>query len=159
MGSTAIIRGFKVSVAALDAFLAAHNVDETYGAPPFYADHPDGDKISKLFFSKVSQHDPNADKNRFRVLIPWIRAMSGRPKTAYVAYTWAAVEAHREIRLDEDIPAAIPVGFEELRREILAYGRDVEEGIVDEGKMGVYLVVTYEIRGYYKEGWAAAEGL
>lgn len=87
MGSTTIIRGFKVSVAALDAFLAANSVDETYGGPPFYGKHPDEDPISKLPFSKVSQHDP------------------------------------------------------------------------DEGKLGVYLVVTYDICGYYGEEMHSSEGL
>jgi hypothetical protein len=75
MGSTTIIRGFKVSVAVLDAFLAANNVDKTYGAPPFYEGYPDKDPISKLLFSKVSRHDPDADKNRFCVLIPSIAGM------------------------------------------------------------------------------------
>jgi hypothetical protein len=84
MGSTTIIHGFKVSVTALDAFLSANNVDETYGAPPFYEEHPDEDPISKLLFSKVSQHGPDADKNRFRVLIPSIAGM-GRAETAYIA--------------------------------------------------------------------------
>src|SRR5690349_1763323 len=43
MGSTTLVRGFKVSVATLDAFLAANNVYETYGTPPFYGRHPDKD--------------------------------------------------------------------------------------------------------------------
>ncbi len=160
MGSTTIIRGFKVSVATLDAFLAANNVDETYGTPPFYGSHPDKDDISKLLFAKISHHNPNADKNRFRVLIPSVEGM-GRAKTAYVAYVWAAVQAHREVRLDEDLPAEVPAGFEELRQEVLGYGRDVEDAnkIADEGKMSVYLVVTYDIRGYYGEELGRSEGL
>ncbi len=150
MGSTTIIRGFKVSVATLDAFLTANDVDETDGTPPFYQHHPDNDNISKLLLAKISQHDSDADKNKFRVLIPSIEGR-GRCKTAYVAYAWAAVMAHREIEMDEDLPTEVPKGFMELREEILGYGKDIrDEGkIADDGKLGLYVVVTYEIRGYY----------
>ena len=159
MGSTTILRGFKVSVATLDAFLAANGVDETYGTPPFYSRHPDEDPISKLLLSKVSQHDPAADKNRFRVVIPLVEGM-GHSKTAFVPYAWAAVRVQREVDLDRDLPAEIPKGFEELRQEILGYGKDVKDKdrIGDEGKLGVYLVVTYEIRGYYGESLDRLEG-
>jgi hypothetical protein len=160
MGSTTIIRGLKVSVATLDTFLAANDVDETYGTPPFYKRHPDEDPISRLLFSKISPHDPDADKNRFRVLIPLVEGM-GHAKTAYVAYTWAAVQVHRELKMDEDLPAEVPKGFEELRQEILGYGKDTndEDRIADEGKMGVYMVATYDIRGYYGYGLGESEGL
>ncbi|KAK3897074.1 hypothetical protein C8A05DRAFT_39376 [Staphylotrichum tortipilum] len=160
MGSTTILRGFKVSVATLDAFLAANDVDETYSTPPFYKQHPDGDAISRLLFSKVAQHDPAADKNRFRVLIPEVEGMA-HAKTAYVAYAWAPVRAHRELKLDEDLPAEVPKGFEELRKEVLGYGEGIkdEDRVADEGKMGVYMVVTYDIRGSYGPGLAESEGL
>ncbi|KAK4031249.1 hypothetical protein C8A01DRAFT_21507 [Parachaetomium inaequale] len=160
MGSTTLIRGFKVSVATFDAFLAANNVYETYGTPPFYGRHPDKDPISKLLFAKISQYDSDADKNKFRVLIPAIEG-AGRSKTAYVAYAWAAVRAHREIKMDEDLPAGVPKGFEELRQEILGYGKDVGDGdkIADEGKLGIYMVVTYDIRGDYGDELDRSEGL
>jgi len=54
MGSITILRGFKVSVAVFDAFLAANHVDETYGTPPFYRDHPDKDAISVLLYTKIT---------------------------------------------------------------------------------------------------------
>ncbi|CAP62072.1 uncharacterized protein PODANS_5_490 [Podospora anserina S mat+] len=163
MGSTTIIRGFKLSVATLDAFLSANNVDETYGTPPFYEHHlEDKDPISKLLFSKISHFDPNADKNKFRVLIPSIEGI-GRAKTAYVAYAWAAVRVHREVKMDEDLPEEIPKGFEELRQEILSYSGkgDVkeEDKVQEEGKIGIYLVVTYNIRGYYGKEFSSKEGL
>ena len=159
MGSTTIIRGFKVSVPTLDVFLAANNEYETYGTPPFYRDHPNKDAISKLLFSRVAQHDPDADKNRFRVLMPSLESW-GRAKTAYVAYAWAAVVAHREVKMDKDLPPEIPKGFEELRQEILGHGKDVkeEDKIADEGSLGVYMVVTYDIRGYYGEELLTSEG-
>ncbi|KAK4039494.1 hypothetical protein C8A01DRAFT_36533 [Parachaetomium inaequale] len=160
MGSTTLIRGFKVAVATLDAFLAANDVDETYGTPPFYGDHPDKDSISRLLFAKIAQHDPTADKDRFRVLIPSIEGMA-RAKTAYVAYAWVPVRAHREVKMDENLPAEIPKGFEELRQEVLAYEMDAkdENKIADEGKLGMYLVVTYDIRGYYGLELDNSEGL
>ncbi|KAK3896581.1 hypothetical protein C8A05DRAFT_39877 [Staphylotrichum tortipilum] len=160
MGSTTLIRGFKVSVATFDAFLRANNVYETYGTPPFYKEHPDKDPISKLLFAKISQHDPDADKNKFRVLIPHIRGFTGS-QTAYVAYAWAAVVAHREVKMDEDLPVEVPTGFEELRQDILGYGKDIGEGdkIADEGKLGIYMVVTYDIRGSYGDELYRSEGL
>jgi hypothetical protein len=128
-------------------FLAAHSVDETYGAPPFYSDHPDND-VSKLLFSKVSQLNSNADKSRFRVMITSVQG-AGRFKTAYVTYAWATVVAHREVDMERDLPAEVPKGFEELRAEILGFGKGVvgQDRVVDDGRMGVYLVVTYDIRG------------
>lgn len=160
MGSTTLIRGFKVSVATFDAFLAANHVYETYGTPPFYGHHPDKDPISKLLFAKISQYDSDADKDKFRVLIPAIEGV-GRSKTAYVAYTWAAVRAHREIKMDEDLSARVPKGFEELRQEILGYEKDVGDGdkIADEGKLGIHMVVTYDIRGDYGDKLDRSEGL
>jgi hypothetical protein len=48
-------------------------------------------------------------------------------------------------------------GFKELRQEIMGYGKEVQDRdkIVHEGKLGVYLVVTYEIRGYYEEMYSS----
>ncbi|KAK4098478.1 hypothetical protein N658DRAFT_499336 [Parathielavia hyrcaniae] len=160
MGSTTLIRGFKVSMATLDAFLGANSVYETYGTPPFFAHHPDKDPISQLLFAKISEHDSDADKNKFRVLIPAIEC-AGRSRTAYVAYAWAAVRANRETKIDEDLPAEIPKGFEKLRQEILGYGKNVGHGdkIPDEGKLGIYMVVTCDIRGDYGDELDRSEGL
>ncbi|KAK3996580.1 hypothetical protein QBC44DRAFT_317177 [Cladorrhinum sp. PSN332] len=140
--ATTILRGFKVSVAALDLFLEANGVNRTYATPPFANEHPDG-AVSQLLFQKVAAHNPDADKNGFRVLIPTLEAMADS-KTAYVSYVWTVVKAHRELKIEEDLPADIPKGFEELRREILSFGKDVSEGdkITDEGKTGLYLVVN-----------------
>ncbi|KAI8713420.1 hypothetical protein NCS52_01286700 [Fusarium sp. LHS14.1] len=150
MGSTTLLRGFKVSISTLDAFLYANGVYETYGTPPFYKDHPDKDEISKLFYTKITQAGGTADKNRFRVMIPLMEG-HGKSTVAYVTYAWLTVYAHREVLLDEDLPTAVPEGFEELRREILSFGEKLGDNdkIVDEGKMGLFLVHIYEIRGLY----------
>lgn len=150
MGSTTLLRGFKVSISTLDAFLDANGVDETYGTPPFYKDHPDKDEISKIFYAKIAQAGGTADKNRFRVMIPLIEG-HGKSTVAYVTYAWVTVYAHREVLLDEDLPTAVPGRFEELRREILSFGQklDDRDKIADEGKVGLFLVHTYEIRGLY----------
>jgi hypothetical protein len=70
--------------------------------------------------------------------------------TAYVTYSWVEVSArpdavHREVKLEQDLAAEAPKGFEELRAEILAFGDQVaaEKKVADEGKMGLYLVFTY----------------
>ncbi|RSL73902.1 hypothetical protein CEP54_000109 [Fusarium duplospermum] len=151
MGSTTLLCGFKVSIGTLDAFLDANGVDETDGTPPFYEDHPDKDEISKLLYAKITQAGGTADKNRFRAMIP-LKEGRGKSTVAYVTYVWLTVYAHREVLLDEDLPIAVPEGFEELRREILSFGEKIEtvDKIADEGKMGLFLVHIYEIRGLYK---------
>ena len=150
MGSTTILRGFKISAAVLDTFLAANNVYETYGTPPFYKDHPDDDRISVLLHAKIAKEDKDADKNKFRVMIPSLRG-SARSEVAYVTYTWVTVFAHRELAMDEDLPAKVPLGFEGLRQEILSFRDTVPDGhqILDEGHMGLYVVYTHDIRGLY----------
>jgi hypothetical protein len=146
-GSTTLLRGFQVSVAALNAFPVANNVDETFGTPPFYNRHPDRDPISKLLLAKIARFDQKADKAKFRVIMPSVEGDTAT--TAYVTYAWVSVEVHREVNLDHNLPAEPPKGFQELRSEILSFGDKVaaKERIVDDGKMGVYLVFTYNIRG------------
>jgi len=150
MGSTTILRGFKVSAAVLDAFLAANGVDKTYGTPPFYQDHPDKDRISMLLHSKVSQTYADADRNSFRVMIP-SREGHSDSTVAYVTYAWVTIYAHRELDMDEDLPIRVPPGFEDLRREVLSFCGSVpdQDKLPDEGRMGLYAVYTYEIRGLY----------
>ncbi|ROV91881.1 hypothetical protein VMCG_09157 [Cytospora schulzeri] len=124
MGSTTILRGFKVSVATLDAFLI------------------------------ITQAGGTADKKCFRVMIP-SREGHDRSTVAYVTWSWATLYVHREIVLDYDLPGEIPAGFEELRREMLSYGEGIREGeggrlpAEDEGKIGLYIVYTHDIRGIY----------
>ncbi|KAK4184077.1 hypothetical protein QBC35DRAFT_67914 [Podospora australis] len=143
--ATTILGGFKVSVAAFDRFLGANNLEleRTYGNPPFAHQHPDG-PISQLLFRKVSTYNAGADKNGFRVTIPTLSALPSMSKTAYVSYTWTAVRAHRELELEEDLPAEIPKGFEELRQEIPSFEQEIgeDEEITNAGKMGLYLVVN-----------------
>jgi hypothetical protein len=79
MGSTTILRGFKVSVAVLDAFLAANGVDETNGTPPLYKHHPDEDLISE-----ITKAGGTANKNKFRVIIP---SREGYNPTSHMLHT------------------------------------------------------------------------
>ncbi|KEY72362.1 hypothetical protein S7711_10405 [Stachybotrys chartarum IBT 7711] len=150
MGSTTILRGFKVSVAILDAFLAANGVDETNGTPPFYEDHPDKDPISILLYTKITMAGGTANKDKFRVMIP-SREGHNKSNVAYVTYAWVTVYAHRELRLDNDLPMEIPTGFEELRKEILSFGDGIDDGnkVANEGWMGLFIVYTHDIRGLY----------
>ncbi|KAK0732350.1 hypothetical protein B0T21DRAFT_260212, partial [Apiosordaria backusii] len=141
--STAFYNRFRVLISTLDDFLDANIQDRTEGVPPFYQHHPDQDPISRLLFSKVSAVDPAADKHKFRVLIPSVEG-SPRCPVAYITYAWATVMAHRELKLEGDLPEEVPHGFEELRREVLSFGKGEDE---EDGKMGVYMVTTYEIRG------------
>ncbi|KAK4163007.1 hypothetical protein QBC43DRAFT_213706, partial [Cladorrhinum sp. PSN259] len=155
--TTTILRGFKVSPSVFDAFLKANKVDETYGFPPFYKKHPDKDAISRLLYAKVSAVDPNADRARFRILVP---SFPGTPDecsdTIYIPYAWAAVRLQRELNLDEYLPNEVPRGFEELRKEILGFAETVrtKDKIApeEEGKLGVYMLVTWGIRGEMPRG-------
>lgn len=153
-GSTSILRGFKVSVAVLDAFLAANGVDETFGYPPFYSEHPDKDPISVLLSSKIAAaagaEAAGVDKSRFRVLIPQCEGLN-HSTVAYVTQAWATVYAHRELDIDRDLPSEAPAEFEGLKREILSFTErvDASDRIQDEGRSGVFMVYTYDIRGEF----------
>jgi hypothetical protein len=94
--------------------------------------------------------DAAADKNRFRVMMP-AREGHGRSEVAYVTHSWVSVYAHRELDMDEDLPAEVPAGFEELRQEVLSFCGAVpdEHKLREEGRMGLYVVYTYDIRGLY----------
>lgn len=152
-GSTTLLRGFKVSVAVLDAFLVANGIDETFGTPPFYQDHPDKDPISRLLVNKIAAAIGLAaavDKFRFRVLIP--SAEGHNPSTvAYITHAWVTVYAHREVDMERELPAELPAGLEKLREEVLGFAEQVHaaDRIPDEGKLGIYLVHTYDARGNF----------
>lgn len=62
-----------------------------------------------------------------------------RSSHAYVAYSYVHVYAQRRITPDVP-PEQVPVGFEELRQEILGYSKDREE--IGEGLMGLFIVFT-----------------
>lgn len=152
MGSTTILRGFRVSVIVLDSFLRANRVDETYGTPPFFTRHPDNDPISILIYKRLVEFTGDAsmiDKNDYRVAIPHVEGHQ-TSRAAYVTYAWQVVRAHREIDLKK-LPAEPPVAFEQLRKEIMSFGEglDNEERISNDGKLGLYAVHTYEIRGSF----------
>lgn len=142
MVAVTLLRGLKVPVSTLDAFLATNGVDETYGAPPFTEDHPEKDAISALLHAKLG---PDSHPQRMaRVIIPQRKGMN-RSTVAYVAYAWVMVFAHRQIQLDADLPADAPVTFEALCSEILAFGHDGDAGSdSSEGTVGLFLVNTDE---------------
>ncbi|KAK4163279.1 hypothetical protein QBC43DRAFT_319827 [Cladorrhinum sp. PSN259] len=144
--ATTILRGFKVSSAALDLFLEANGVPRLYSSAPFADSHPD-DFPSKLLFNKIISHDPNADKNRFRVLMPSFNGWHEQSKVAFVSYVWTVVKFYRELDVDKDLPPEVPKGFEELRQEILSFEKDVvseQDKVKDSGKISLYLVVNDE---------------
>ncbi|KAH7140849.1 hypothetical protein EDB81DRAFT_609990, partial [Dactylonectria macrodidyma] len=149
LGSTTILRGFKISVACLDAFLQANGVDETYGTPPMLQKHPDDGPISALLYSKITAAGGTSNKHGFRVLIP-SREGHNASTVAYVAYSWITIYAHRELRLGDDLSTEIPTGFEELRKEIVSHCNGITNtGLSDEGRMGLFAVHTHEYPGSY----------
>lgn len=106
--------------------------------------------FSQLLYAKIAAKNPEADRNRFRVNIPSLEGYN-TSAVAYVAYTWVTVLCQRELNMDDDLPAQVPLGFEELRQEVLSFCASVPEPrrIPDEGRMGLYVVRTHEIRGLY----------
>ncbi|KAI0433986.1 hypothetical protein F5Y09DRAFT_297439 [Xylaria sp. FL1042] len=136
MPTITLLRGFKVPVTVLDAFLRANNVDDTHGMSPL----PDDDKvISALLRNKMGTGAGNA-----RVFIPHREAFS--PATfAYVAFCWLHVFVQREVKLEDDLSETPPSGFVRLKDEILSFGdsteaRDSEANVP--GAISLYVVYT-----------------
>lgn len=142
MTLTTILRGFKVPLHVLDAFLIANGIrSETErlcaGFPPLYNDHKGPDALTQLLRSKAG------DANKTQLFIPYKMGFD-LASHAYIAYDWIMIFAQRRIKADElsEIP---PPGFEELRREILSYAGP-EHLLVDDNvyQNALYIVSTDE---------------
>ncbi|KAK5994667.1 hypothetical protein PT974_05152 [Cladobotryum mycophilum] len=147
--ATTIFRGFKVSVATLDAFLRAHGVKETLGLSQALFHHPGETKLSRLLYSILCSNGGHATNNNVRVMIP-SRSPHHWSNVAYVTYTWMSIYAHRQLRLDEDLPIQVPAGFEALQDRILSFCHGIApvNKIEDEGMMGLFAVHD-EIQGMF----------
>ena len=135
MPAVTVLRGFKVSVSTLDAFLVANEVSATDGIPPYYPDHPD--RVSNLLYSKMGE---TGDKDNYRVIIPQ-RVGYSSADTAYITYSWFMVYAQRELRAG-DLPSEAPPAFDSLRNEVLSFSKSPNDHI--DGQMGLYVVFTEE---------------
>jgi hypothetical protein len=146
MPVTAILRGFKVPVTALDRFLRANGVMETDGYAPFY--HRDLDDASKLLRARVGDGG-----SKTRLFMP--SRMGNRQSTfAYVAYAWVFVYAQRQLHPLEELPDEAPEGFAELRNEVMKFARGETEGeqpqtqpqalLEDEGVTSMFVTITDE---------------
>lgn len=122
MGLTTLLRGFKVPVAVLDRFLETNHVEPTYGNTPSYH-HRELDAGSKFLRTKL---DATAGDNKPRIFIPQIEAQQ-RSAYAYIAYAWVMIYAQRKIDLAEDLPDRAPLGFAQLRSEILGFANGGKE--------------------------------
>ncbi|KAH6894461.1 hypothetical protein B0T10DRAFT_536619 [Thelonectria olida] len=151
MNAVTVLRGFRVSVATLDAFLEANGIVETLGAPRYFHKHPDDDPVSVLLYNKIVKAGGPEDKNKFRVVTPLRRGVD-LSRVAYVTYAWLCVYAHLELNLEQQLPEEIPKGFEALREGILSFAKeeplDINK-IPNEGKMGTYMVFTGDPYGTY----------
>lgn len=132
-----LLRGFKVPVEILDAFLTANGIPEEHemlgsGIPPFY--DTDSDKVTTLLRQK-------SQNNKTRVFMPY-RQPFDRALTAYIAYDWIWVFAQRRIK-SEEVTSTCSAAFEELRKEILSYDTP---GTVDDDEFqnDVFIIVTDE---------------
>lgn len=125
-----VLRGLKVRVSAMDAFLRAngkpHGTDGSSFVPFYNSETPD--EISALLRAKAGSGD-------ILYVVPSVESHDRSPHV-YVAYSYLHVFAQRCITAND--PAdKIPQGFEKLREEILKSGGDGEEGLV-----GLFVVYT-----------------
>jgi hypothetical protein len=125
-----VLRGLKVRVSTMDAFLIAngklHGTDSS-SFIPFY-DSGTPDEISALLRAKAGSDD-------ILYVVPSVEGHD-RSSHVYVAYSCLHVYAQRCITAND--PAdKIPEGFRKLREEILKSGGDNEEGLV-----GLFVVYT-----------------
>ncbi|KAK2609875.1 hypothetical protein N8I77_003350 [Diaporthe amygdali] len=132
-----------VPLLVLDAFLLANNINESEvlcsGFPPFYDE--DSDQVTTLLRNKVGSGDAKT-----RVFVP-ARMSYKRATSGYIAYDWTVVFAQR--RFDAgDLAEHPPVGFEELRKEVLSYANasDGAESLADDPRYqnALYVVITDE---------------
>lgn len=142
MSVTTVLRGFKVPLPVLDAFLLANNINETktlcFGIPPF---HDEVDQVTTLLRNKVGGGD-----TKTRVFVS-SRMSFDYATSAYIAYDWTVVFAQRRFGPGE-LTDAPPPGFEELRREVLSYAGGDGAGSSLGGdaryQNAVYVVITDE---------------
>lgn len=125
-----VLRGLKVRVSTIDAFLRAngkpHGTDGSSFVPFYNSETPD--EISALLRAKAGSDD-------ILYVVPSVESHD-RSSHVYVAYSYLHVYAQRCITAND--PAdKIPQGFEKPREEILKFGGDGEEGLV-----GLFVVYT-----------------
>lgn len=135
MPAITVLRGFKVSVSTLDAFLVANKARATDGDPVHYPHHID--QVFNLLFTKMGN---SGDNNNYRIIIPQ-RVGYSPADTAYITYSLFMVYAQRELR-DSDLPSEAPSAFESLRREVLSFSNTPNDDT--DGQMGLYVVFTEE---------------
>lgn len=134
-----LLRGFQVPIAALDAFLVAHNVDESLAITPINPDGP----IDQLLRAK-------SEGKKTRLIVAY-REDYSRPSFGYIAYDWLHVFSQREIQPSE-ISETPPPGFSALRDEILTFAEKNDNqdgndsGAIDSGSnlTKLYAVITDE---------------
>ncbi|KAK4095891.1 hypothetical protein N658DRAFT_459610 [Parathielavia hyrcaniae] len=135
MGLVTLLRGFKVPIAVLDRFLAAHDVQETEHIPPYLfpphlfrgrdgtsASTPQLDPQSAFFRARLAASNPDpASLEAVRLFIPHRRGQD-RSAYGYVAYAFVMVFGQRYVDLAIELPEQAPPGFAALRREVLGAG-------------------------------------
>ena len=107
IGITTILRGFKVPLPILNAFLLANNINESEvlcrGIPPFY-DYDSVDKVTMLLRNKVGNGD-----TKTQIFVPSRMGFNFAP-SAYIAYNWTVVFAQRRLGptdLDDSPPPGL----------------------------------------------------
>ncbi|KAI0008623.1 hypothetical protein F4779DRAFT_586082 [Xylariaceae sp. FL0662B] len=132
-----VLRGFKVPISVLDAFLSANGVGETSGYPPFDSSDP----ASDLLRAKTGHP-------KTRLFIPHKKAYNNAA-FAYVAYDWVMVFAQREIRLGEELSDEAPESFSRLRQDIMSFAAGAGQEVpADDGMAGGLFVVITEERSF-----------
>ena len=132
MPQYALLRGFKVPIPVLDAFLVANGLDETYGTPPMDYKDPASDFLrEKTGIPKI------------RLIIP-ARMHFSSADFGYIAYDWVMTFAQREIELDKELLDQAPAGFAELRNEIIGFAKEAGVSAQPGGLTSLFTTVTDE---------------
>ncbi|TKA62743.1 hypothetical protein B0A49_13260 [Cryomyces minteri] len=107
MGLTAVVQGFKLSVAKLDDFLKANGLNPIEGYHPFPDEAAD---IAKLFKAKGVNCE-------VKIFVPHVTGFS-RSHHLFVCYDWLYVLASRDI--GGELQKPVPPTFEDMRQSLQA---------------------------------------
>ena len=124
------LRGFKIPITALSAFLAAHSAKLNFGG--FIAPHER--KALADFFKSILGEQVEA-----QVFIPQREGYS-TSSIAYVAYTWVHIFVQREVH-PQDLLEEAPIKFQQMRIDMMELS-DTQLDMQDPafGKISQYIV-------------------
>jgi hypothetical protein len=158
MVQVTILRGFKMPIAVLNAFLNSaareDNVENSDRLVINPSENADLEEVSEFLSNRFHMCHSLEDYCPLRAFIPH-RGDHDPPDHAYIAYASITAYAQRKIDLARELPDKPPAGFADFRREILSGSTirhqpllQVEgccrgwEGEVEDLSAGLYVLVN-----------------